>query len=166
MPPQVTYASALTGKTGKYEFSLCIATIQPVAAWFLQSFWLTTHTHAALWLPKSYNQCIQLAAVGGGMVQEKGSQECRSSWTALHAQYTSALSSGFPLSQTNAEALDRWGRITKHSLISYFLSNTSAKSYRDRIMYVKIIGSQRWDVFMSTPLSRSNNIRGEMSDRQ
>jgi len=34
-----------------------------------------------------------------GMVQEKGSrQRCRS-WTVLHAQSTSALSSGFPISQ-------------------------------------------------------------------
>jgi len=43
----------------------------------------------------------------GGMVQEKGSQERCSSWTVLHAQCTSALSSGFPLLQGNAEALDR-----------------------------------------------------------
>ena len=41
----------------------------------------------------------------GGMFQEKGGRECRSSWTVLHSQSTSALSSGFPLSQGNAEAL-------------------------------------------------------------
>jgi len=34
-----------------------------------------------------------------------------------------------------------------HRLISYFLSNTSAKNYRSRIVYVRIIASQRWDVF-------------------
>jgi len=34
-----------------------------------------------------------------------------------------------------------------HLLISYFLSNTSAKNYRNRIVYVKVIASQRWDVF-------------------
>jgi len=34
-----------------------------------------------------------------------------------------------------------------HSLISYFLSNTSAKNYRNRIMCVKIIASQTWDIF-------------------
>jgi len=62
----------------------CIVRIQPVAPWFLQSFWLTTHNHAAAWLPKSCNQCIQLGAVAG-MVQEKGSRS-RSSWTVLHAQ--------------------------------------------------------------------------------
>jgi len=62
-----------------------------------------------------------------GMVQEKGSRERCRSWTVLHAQRTSALSSGFPISQGNAETLKRWGGKTKHRLISYFLSNTSAK---------------------------------------
>jgi len=53
-------------------------------------------------------QSVQFGAFGG-MVQEKGSrQRCRS-WTVLHVQSTSALSSGFPLSQGNANALERWG---------------------------------------------------------
>jgi len=74
-----------------------------------------------------------------GMVQEKGSrQRCRS-WTVLHTQCNSALSSGFPISQGNAEALERWGGKTKHHLISYLLSNTSAKKYCNRIVYVKTI---------------------------
>jgi len=81
------------------------------------------------------------------MVQKKGSRERRSSWTALHAQSTSALSSGFPLLQGNAEALDKLGGRAKHHRISYFLSNMSAKNYRNRIVYVKIIASERWDVF-------------------
>jgi len=42
----------------------CVARIQPVAPWFLQSFWLATHIHAAVWLPKSCNQCVQLGTVG------------------------------------------------------------------------------------------------------
>jgi len=42
-----------------------------------------------------------------GMVQEKGSQKCCRSWTVLHTQCTSALSSGFRISQGNAEALER-----------------------------------------------------------
>jgi len=32
-----------------------------------------------------------------------------------------------------------------HRLISYFLINTSAKNYRNQIVYVKIIASQMWD---------------------
>jgi len=49
------------------------------------------------------------SAIGtvGGMVQEKGSRERFRSWTVLHTQCTSALSSGFPISQGNAEALER-----------------------------------------------------------
>jgi len=41
------------------------------------------------------------------MVQDKLSRERCKSWTVLHAQCTSALSSGFPISQGNAEELDR-----------------------------------------------------------
>jgi len=54
--------------------------------------------------------------------------------------------SGFPVSQSSAEALGRSGGKTKHSLISDFL-NTSAKNYLIGIGYVKTIASQRWDVF-------------------
>jgi len=35
-------------------------------------------------------------------------------------------------------------------MISYFLSNTSAKNYCNRIGYVKIIASRRWVVFWDT----------------
>jgi len=57
--------------------------------------------------------------------------------------------SRFPVSQGSAEALDRWGGKRKRHLISYFLINTSAKCYcyHNRIVYVKIIASQRRDVF-------------------
>jgi len=77
----ITCASALPCKTEKRENCIfpqmlyqCIAWVQ-TAAWFLQSFWLTTHTHDAVWLPKSCNQCMH-SAIGttGGMVQEKGSR--------------------------------------------------------------------------------------------
>ena len=49
----------------------------------------------------------------------------------LHTRCISVLSSGFPISQSNAEALDRLGGKTKLRLISYFLSNISAKNCRD-----------------------------------
>ena len=74
----------------------------------------------------------------------------------VHTQCTSALSSGFPISQGNAEALDSWGGKTKHHMISYFLGNTSAKNYRNRIVYVKIIASRRWDVFWDMVYFKSN----------
>jgi len=66
----------------------------------------------------------------------------------LHAQCTTALCSGFPTSQGNAEALEvRAENKASHRLISYVLSNTSAKNYHNWIECVKIIASQRWDVF-------------------
>jgi len=94
------------------------------------------------------------SAIGtvGGMVQEKRSRQRCSSWTVLHAQCTSALSSGFPLSQSNAEALDNRDGKEKHRLISYFLGNISAKNC-NRIAYVKIIASHMWDVFWDTVYS-------------
>ena len=74
----------------------------------------------------------------------------------LHAQCTSALSSGFPISQGNAEALERRGGKTKHSLIFYFLSN--------RIVCVKIIGRQKWDVFETRCILLKFTIFDELSN--
>jgi len=143
----ITCASALPGKMGNTKISFCHSNALLISS----IFWLTTHTDAAVWLPESCNQCVQLGAVGA-MVQEKGSPECCSSWTVLHAQCTSALSSGFPDLQGSAETLDRWGWKTKRRIVSYFRSNTYAKNYRNRIVYVKIIASQRWDVFLTHSL--------------
>ena len=53
----------------------CIARIQPVAPWFLQSFWLTTYNHAAVWLSKSCSKCVQLGAVGWHGLGERKSRE-------------------------------------------------------------------------------------------
>jgi len=51
-----------------------------------------------------------------------------------HNAAVRCLNSGFPLSQGNAEAQDSWGGKTEHRLISYFISNTSAKNYRNQIV--------------------------------
>ena len=58
--------------------------------------------------------------------------------------------SGFPVSPGSAEALVRWGGKIKYILIAYFLRNICANNCRSRIVYVKIIASQRWDVFWDT----------------
>jgi len=149
MPPQrlVLLHYWIPGRTWEHEN--CIFHSNGPIGLISSIFWLTTHTCAAAWLPKSCNQCIQLKAVGG-VVQDKRSREHCRSWTVLHPQCTSALSSGFHVSQGNAKAQDRWGRKTKHHLISYFLSNTSVKNYRNRMVYVKIIASNRWDLFWDT----------------
>ena len=89
-------------------------------------------------LHDSLNHLINVFSPQGccGHGSGEKSQVCCRSWTVLHAQCTSALSSGFPIVQGNAEALKRWGGKTKHHLTSYFLSNTSAKNYRNWIVYV------------------------------
>ena len=56
----------------------------------------------------------------------------------------------FPVSAGSAEALVRWGEKIKYILIAYFLGNIFAKNCRNRTVYVKIVASQRWDVFWDT----------------
>jgi len=58
--------------------------------------------------------------------------------------------SGFPVSPGSAEALVRWGGKIKYVLIAYFIGNIFAKNCCSRTVYVKIIASQRWDVFWDT----------------
>jgi len=112
MPAEITCASALPGKTGKHDN--CIfhlnAVLLPELNQLLLDFFNIFDSRLILTLPyDSLNLVINAFSSGllGGMVQEKGSRQRCSSWTMLHAQCTSALSSGFPLSQGNAKALDR-----------------------------------------------------------
>jgi len=114
MPPQITCASALLGKTGYSKitfFTRCISVFPEFNQLLLDFFNLFDSRLIGLLtlLYDSLNLVTNAFSLGllWGMVQEKGSQELCSSWTVLHAQSTSALSSGFPLSQNNAEALDR-----------------------------------------------------------
>jgi len=149
MPPQITCASALPGKTRKHENCVFLYALPEFNQ--LLDFFNLFHLRLILMLPYDcLNLVINAFSSGllGGTVQEKGSRERCSSWTVLHAQCTSVLSSGFHISQGNAEALDRWGGKTQHCRIPYFLSNTSAKNYHKRMVYVKIIARQRWDVFL------------------
>ena len=59
--------------------------------------------------------------------------------------------SGFPVFPGSAEALGRWGGKIKYGLFAYFLCNICAKNCRNWTVYVKIIASQRWDVFLRCP---------------
>jgi len=165
MPPQITCASALPCKMKKDENCIftqmlcqCIAWIQPTA-WFLHFFdsrlILTTLYDS---LSHVINAFSPQGCWGHGSGERKSRALQQLSWTVLLAHCTSALSSGFPISHGNAEALERWGGKTKHRLISYFLSNTSAKNYHNQIVYVKSIASQRWDVFWDTVYNRVTHI--------
>ena len=145
MPSQITCA----GKTGKHEnciFHSNAALVHQSLLDFFNLFDSRLISHAAVWLPKSCNQCVQLGTVGGHGSGERKSTalqqlDCVARTVTLicgaleehlltYLQCTSALSSELPVSQGNAEALDRprWRGKTKHRLISYFLSKTSAKN--------------------------------------
>ena len=56
----------------------------------------------------------------------------------------------FSVSPGSAEAQVRWGGKIKYILIAYFLGNICAINYRNRTVHVKIIASQRRDVFFET----------------
>jgi len=63
-------------------------------------------THSNVMLLYDFLNIVINAIISGllkGMVQEKQSREYCRSWTVLHAQCTSALSCGFPISQGKAE---------------------------------------------------------------
>jgi len=153
MLPQITCVSALPDKTGKHENFIffhsnavlvhCLNSASFISSIF-DSRLILSLLHDSLHLVIN---AFSSGAVGG-MVRDKRSRERSRSWTAFHAQCTSALSYGFPISQGNAETLDRWGGKTEHRLISYVLGNTSAQNYRNRTVYFKIIASQRWDEYI------------------
>jgi len=48
----------------------------------------------------------------------------------------------------SAEAQVIWGGLVKRLLIAYFIGNICAKKYQNPFMCVKVILSQRWDVFL------------------
>ena len=56
----------------------------------------------------------------------------------------------FPVCRGSAEALLRWGGKIKYVLIAYFPGNIFAKNCCNRTICVKIIASQRWNVFWDT----------------
>jgi len=108
MPPQITCASALPGKTGNTKIAFFSA-LPEFNQSLLDFFNLFDSRLILTLLHDSLNLLINAFSSGllGRMVQEEGSTECCSNLTVLHAQCTSALSSRFPLSQGNAEALDK-----------------------------------------------------------
>jgi len=155
MPPQITCASALHGETGNTKvsfFTRCISALSEFNQSLVHFFNLFDSRLILTLLYDFLNLVINRAFSSGLLVAWYRRKEVESAAAValLHSQSTSALCSGFPVSHGNAEALDRWGEQTKQRLISYFLSNTSAKNYCNRTVYVKIITSQRWDVFWDT----------------
>jgi len=109
MPPQIACASTLPGETGNTTiafFTRCVSVSRELNQLLLDFFNLFD-SRLIFTLP--YDALNLVINAFRGMVQEKGSHRHKhcSSWTVLYAQSTSALSSGFRLSQGNAEAPDR-----------------------------------------------------------
>jgi len=48
-------------------------------------------------------------------------------------------------------------QVIKRLLIAYFIGNISAKKYKSPFMCVKVIATQRWDVFSETRC-RTDNV--------
>jgi len=74
----------------------------------------------------------------------------------------------FPILPGSAEAKVIWGGIVQYPLIAYFIRNISAKKYQNPFTYVKVIASQRWDVFETwcmvslqiSNLNHADNVHG------
>jgi len=56
----------------------------------------------------------------------------------------------FPVLPGSAETKVIWGSVVKRLLIAYFIGSISAKKYQHLFTFVKVIASQRWDVFWDT----------------
>jgi len=72
VPPQISWASALPGKTGSSKIAFSLAVLVSTLLEFNQSlldffnlFDWRLNPHATVGLPKSCNQCVQLGAVVG-----------------------------------------------------------------------------------------------------
>jgi len=66
----------------------------------------------------------------------------------------------FPVLAGSVEAQVTWGGIVKRLLIVYFIGNISAKKYQNPFICVKVIASQRWDVFFETRCSMPKSSMG------
>jgi len=90
MLAQITCAFALPGKTGNTKmafFTRCISALPEFNQLLLDFSSLSDSRLILTLLYDSLNLAINAFSLGllAGMVQEKGSRECCSSWTVLHA---------------------------------------------------------------------------------
>ena len=60
----------------------------------------------------------------------------------------------FPVLPGSAEAQVTRGGVVKRLLIAYFIGSISVKKYQNPFTRVKVIASQRWDVFLRHDLLR------------
>ena len=112
MPPQIACAFALSDKTGKHKNCIllkrCISALRELIE-LLDFFKLSDSRLILMLLYNSRNLVINAFSSGllGAWFRRKEVESAAAYCTVLPAQCTSALSSGFPISQGNAETLDR-----------------------------------------------------------
>jgi len=149
MPPQVTCASALPDKTGNTKIALfthCVSAVPEFNQSLLYFFSLFDSRLILTLLYDSLNLVINafsLGLLGGHGSRERKSESC-SSWTVLHTQSTSALSSGLLLLQGNAEALNGWDGKTFLLFQQHFCQKLSQSDWVCQD-YSKWKGDVFWD---------------------
>jgi len=77
---------------------------------------------------------------------KKSSSDWMNSGNALIQRVKNAIFM-FPILPGSAEAQVIWGGTVKRILIDYFIGKICAKKYQNPFTFVKVIASQRWDVF-------------------
>jgi len=114
MPCEITCASALPGKSGNTKITFSLAVLVHALPEFNQSlldfFKLFDLRHILTPLYDSLKLVINafsLGVRGNGSGERKSTAIQQLDCVARTKRHDSALSSGFPLSQGNAEALDR-----------------------------------------------------------
>ena len=80
---------------------------------------------------------------------KKSSSDWLNSGNALIQRVKNAIFV-FPVLPGSAGAQVNWGGVVKCLLIAYFIDSISAKKYQNPFTYVRVIASQKWDVFWDT----------------
>jgi len=129
--------------------------------WLTWSVWVTDSRMLCFLGPVWCTQSIVLAMKGGSAVNRLYFNVFRVFLIKTCNIKCKDAISGFPVSPGSAEALVRWGGKIKYVFIAYFLGNMCAKNGRNRTMCVKIklITSQRWDVFKRSVYSCSARLK-------
>jgi len=153
MSHQTTCASALAGKTGKrksciFPSNAALVHSLPEFNQLLDFFNLFDSQLIFVLLYDSLNLVINVFShrdCWGHGSEERRSLALQQLDCVAHAVHQYAV---FWLFCQVMLKHYRWGGKTKHHMIPYILSNISAKNYRNRIVYAKIVANRRWDVFL------------------
>jgi len=122
--------------------------LTPWQTWIVQSVWVKdSRMLCCLHRSCLVTQSIILTMKGGSALTRWYFKLCFAFLVKGMQHLSEKTISGFPVSPGSAEALVKWGGKIRYVLIAYCLSNIFAKNCFIRMVYVKIIASQRWHVF-------------------